>query len=90
MTFKKCPGQDVSRKKISEMVKEIACPFCDYAVEFFFDDTSRICPRCGMSVSKSDRQILGDLRCAVWCDAAEACLGKSLHSRLKKIKKEKR
>jgi len=75
MVFKKCPGQDLSRKKIEDVVSEILCCFCGTAVEFFFDDLSRICPECGSLVEKCEERVKKDFKCAVWCDAASDCLG---------------
>ena len=89
MVFKKCPGQDLSRKKMDEVVCNLPCPKCGSEVEFFFDDKNRICPECGCKVSKSDIQLLKDFGCADWCVAAEKCIGSDLYSRLKNAKKKK-
>ncbi len=70
MVFMKCPGQDLSRKKIEEIVCNLPCPFCGAEVEFFFDDKSRECTSCGTKVTKSDIQILKDFGCADWCKIA--------------------
>ncbi len=90
MVFKKCPGQDLSRKKIEEVVCNLPCPACHSEVEFFFDDRVRICPSCGAKVRKSDPQVLKDFGCADWCEAAEKCIGTDLYSTLKQVKKKKR
>ena len=87
MVLKKCPGQDLSRKKIEDIVCNLPCPFCRTEVEFFFDDKYRKCPSCGTKVSKSDIQLLRDFGCADWCAAAEKCLGAELHKKLKQVKK---
>jgi hypothetical protein len=86
MVFKNCPGQDLSRKKLEEVVCNLPCPFCGEEVEFFFDDKLRKCPSCGATVSKSDIQLLKDFGCADWCEAAEKCLGSDLYTKLKKAK----
>ncbi|MGB2906689.1 MAG: hypothetical protein WBB73_06295 [Candidatus Aminicenantaceae bacterium] len=86
MVFKKCPGQDLSRKKIEDIVCNLPCPLCGEEVEFFFDDKTRKCPSCGTKISKNDIQILKDFGCADWCDAAEKCLGSELFTKLKHVK----
>ena len=86
MVLKKCPGQDLSQKKIEEVVCNLPCPFCGEEVEFFFDDKARKCPSCSKKVSKSDIQLLKDFGCADWCEAAEKCLGYDLYTRLKQAK----
>ena len=86
MVFKKCPGQDLSRKKIEDVVCNLPCPRCGSEVEFFFDDKNRVCPECGSKVSKNDIQVLKDFGCADWCEAAEKCIGKDLYATLKKAK----
>jgi len=87
MVFNKCPGNDLSRKKMEDVVCNLPCPSCGSEVEFFFDDKIRTCPRCGNKVSKSDTQLLKDFGCADWCEAAEKCLGSDSFLRLKKAKK---
>ena len=84
MVFKKCPGQDLSRKKIEDVVSDILCQRCGKAVEFFFDDFSRICPNCGAPVFKSEEERAKDFKCALWCEAAEDCLGPDLPWKLEK------
>jgi len=75
MVFKKCPGQDLSRKKIEDVISDIPCRQCGTAVEFFFDDLSRTCPECGALVEKCEERVRKDFKCAVWCEAASDCLG---------------
>jgi len=89
MVFKKCPGQDLSRKKPEEVVCNLPCPSCGAEVEFFFDDKIRFCPQCGNKVSKNDIQLLKDFGCADWCEAAEKCIGTTLYSKVKAGKKNK-
>ena len=84
MVFKKCPGQDLSRKKIQDVVSEIICPFCFFSIEFFFDDSSRLCPNCGKRVDKSEEKLQMDFGCAVWCDAAEQCMSPEAYSKIKR------
>lgn len=86
MIYKKCPGQDLSRKSMEDIVYEIPCPNCGCKVEFFFDDRVRLCPECEAKVEKSDEKLLQDFGCASWCSAAEECLGPRFYSRLKTAK----
>jgi len=86
MAINKCPGQDLSQKKIEDVVCNLPCPFCGMEVEFFFDDRARKCPSCRTSVSKSDIQILKDFGCADWCNAAEKCIGTELYQKLRAAK----
>ncbi len=86
MVFKKCPGQDLSRKKIEEVICSLPCPKCGYQVEFFFDDKIRICPKCTTRVVKSVEKILKDFGCAEWCKSAEKCIGTELYRTLQEAK----
>lgn len=88
MVLNKCPGQDLGRKQLKDIIYEINCPHCGYEVEFFFDDKSRPCPRCKNRVEKSDERLLKDFGCASWCLAAEECLGPKFFSRLKAAKEK--
>lgn len=54
-----------------DVVFETPCPKCDAAVEFFKDETSGRCPRCGHRFKNP--RISFD--CAKWCVCAEECLG---------------
>jgi len=87
MVFNKCPGQNLSIKKIEDAVSERACPSCKYPVEFFFDDVSRICPNCGEHLEKDEDLLKKDFGCAVWCDSAEECLSPAAYAKIKKGKK---
>ncbi|MFC2167382.1 hypothetical protein ACFLRW_00205 [Acidobacteriota bacterium] len=87
MVFNKCPGQNLSTKKIEDAVSERPCPSCEYPVEFFFDDISRICPNCGRSIEKDEDTLKKDFGCATWCDSAEDCLSPAAYSQIKKRKK---
>lgn len=84
----KCPGQDLSRKKIEEVAYDLACPKCGCAVEFFFDDRVRVCPECGTRIEKSENKLLKDFGCASWCLAAESCLGPKLYSKFNEVKEK--
>lgn len=66
----KCPGQD-SRYWKPGAIFEAKCPQCGHPVEFFKDDVSRLCSKCG-------RRFLNpglDFGCASYCKYAEQCLG---------------
>lgn len=89
MIFKKCPGQDLSRKKIEEVVCNFPCPGCGAEVEFFFDDKVRKCPACGTRVEKSKARFLKDFGCAEWCGKAEECIGPEKYYELIEAKKNK-
>lgn len=88
VVYKKCPGQDLSRKKIEDVVTNIPCPRCGYAVELFFDDVFRSCPECGQRVDKNPEKLQKDFGCAVWCEAAEECLSLDTVGKIKKNKKK--
>jgi len=65
----RCPGQDTRQWKPKDIF-EAPCPACGRRVEFFKDDTSRKCPRCGYTF----RNPKLDLGCAEWCPYADKCL----------------
>jgi len=65
-----CPGQDTRFWKQGDIF-EAACAHCGYSIEFFRDDASRRCPRCGKRVANPKLS----LGCAQWCEHAEKCLG---------------
>jgi HD superfamily phosphodiesterase len=50
---------------------EAKCPKCGNAVEFFKDDTSRKCNKCGHRFVNPDM----DFGCAAYCPYAEQCIG---------------
>ena len=66
----KCPGQD-SRYWQSNAIFESTCAKCGAAVEFFKDDTTRKCNRCGHRMMNPKM----DFGCASYCEYAEQCLG---------------
>jgi hypothetical protein len=65
-----CPGQDTAFWKPGDIF-EVTCSQCGHEVEFFKDDASRRCIRCGSKVA-NPRLNLG---CALWCEHAKDCLG---------------
>ncbi len=66
----KCPGQDTQFWNASAIF-EAVCPKCGGAVEFFKDDTTRKCGRCGHRFVNPKM----DFGCAAYCQFAEQCLG---------------
>jgi len=65
-----CPGQD-TRFWNPSATFEVECAGCGYGVEFFKDDASRRCPKCGARVLNPKL----NLGCAQWCEHAKECLG---------------
>jgi len=65
----KCPGQDTRYWK-PEDIFESKCPKCGHTNEFFKDDSSRKCKKCGTRVLNPRI----DLGCATYCPYAEQCL----------------
>ncbi len=65
-----CPGQNMMFWR-PEDIFEIDCGFCGSPVEFFRDEGSRRCRKCGKIV----RNPKVNLGCAQWCEHARECLG---------------
>jgi len=66
----KCPGQD-TQYWTAGSIFEAKCPQCGAMVEFFKDDTSRKCGKCGHRFVNPKM----DFGCAAYCQYAEQCLG---------------
>ena len=66
----KCPGQD-SRYWNEDAIFEASCPECGDDVEFFKDDSSRRCKKCGFKFLNPGM----DFGCASYCKYAEQCIG---------------
>jgi hypothetical protein len=66
----KCPGQD-SRYWKPGSIFEAKCPKCGNEVEFFKDDTTRRCKKCGHRFLNPGM----DFGCASYCQYAEQCIG---------------
>jgi len=66
----KCPGQD-SRYWKPGAIFETRCPKCGAEVEFFKDDSTRRCGKCGHKFLNPDM----DFGCASYCQYAEQCIG---------------
>ncbi|MBW2266170.1 MAG: HD domain-containing protein [Deltaproteobacteria bacterium] len=66
----KCPGQDMRYWKPGAIF-EAQCPECGAAVEFFKDDSTRRCKKCGHKFLNPKM----DFGCASYCQYAEQCLG---------------
>ena len=65
----KCPGQDTQNWKSGDIF-EAPCPNCGRTIEFFKDDTSRLCKGCGTRVLNPRI----DFGCAAYCAYADQCL----------------
>jgi hypothetical protein len=66
----KCPGQD-SRYWQPGAIFESKCPQCGNVIEFFKDDATRKCGRCGHRLANPKM----DFGCASYCKFAEQCIG---------------
>lgn len=66
----KCPGQDTQFWD-ANAIFEAPCPKCGRQVEFFKDDTTRKCGKCGHRFVNPKM----DFGCAAYCNFAEQCLG---------------
>lgn len=66
----KCPGQD-SRYWKPGAIFEVKCPKCGNELEFFKDDTTRLCKKCGHRFVNPEM----DFGCASYCPYAEHCVG---------------
>ena len=66
----RCPGQD-SRYWKPGAIFEAPCPVCDNPVEFFKDESTRRCKKCGHKMVNPRM----DFGCAAYCKFAEQCLG---------------
>ncbi len=66
----KCPGQD-SRYWGPEAIFEATCPGCGARIEFFKDESSRRCRKCGHKVLNPKM----DFGCAAYCRFADQCMG---------------
>lgn len=65
-----CSGQD-SRFWNPETIFEVKCPKCGHGVEFFKDDPSRKCGKCGHRFPNPKI----DFGCASHCEYASQCMG---------------
>lgn len=66
----RCPGQD-SRYWKPEAIFEVPCPKCGTPLEFFKDEPTRRCKKCGHKAVNPRM----DFGCAAYCKYAEQCLG---------------
>ena len=66
----RCPGQD-SRYWKPEAVYNVPCAKCGSLMEFFKDEPTRRCKKCGHKMVNPKM----DFGCAAYCKYAEQCLG---------------
>ena len=66
----KCPGQDM-RYWGPDAVFEAKCPSCGSSIEFFKDESTRTCKKCGHKMLNPKI----DFGCASYCQYASQCLG---------------
>ena len=66
----KCPGQDTRYWK-HDAIFDVPCPNCGHLLEFFKDQTTTRCTKCGKQVINPKM----DFGCASYCQYAEQCLG---------------
>lgn len=77
----KCPGQDTQYWSESAIF-EANCPKCSQSVEFFKDDTARICRKCGERFINPKM----DFGCASYCEHASQCIGDLPEEAVKEFK----
>ena len=70
----RCPGQD-QRFWRPEDIFDARCPGCGQVVEFFKDEPSLKCRKCGYVVANPKI----NLGCAQWCQYADRCQGVSIN-----------
>lgn len=66
----KCPGQDM-RYWGPDAAFETKCPSCGSSIEFFKDESTRKCKKCGHKMINPKI----DFGCASYCQYASQCLG---------------
>ncbi|MBD3346430.1 MAG: hypothetical protein GF401_15360 [Chitinivibrionales bacterium] len=66
----RCPGMDPGNWTPTD-ITEHPCPRCEKTIEFWKDDTRRICPHCNTTVVNPRFSTT----CASWCKKADECLG---------------
>jgi len=66
----RCPGQD-SRYWKPDAVYSVPCAQCGSLIEFFKDEATRRCKKCGHKMVNPKM----DFGCAAYCKYAEQCLG---------------
>ncbi len=76
----KCPGQN-TRFWGPEDIFDVPCPKCGRAVEFFKDDSKRVCKGCGNLMFNPRNSF----SCAAWCPAARECLGPAKYDNMREL-----
>ncbi|HOC93238.1 MAG TPA: HD domain-containing protein [bacterium] len=75
MSMDRCPGQDTRLWKPGDIF-DLECPGCGARIEFFKDESRRVCKKCGYEIPNPKL----NLGCAQWCEHAEQCLGARAHA----------
>lgn len=66
----RCPGQDTRFWK-EDTIFEVECPECGDNIEFFKDEATRRCAKCGSKMVNPKM----DFGCAAYCKYAKQCIG---------------
>lgn len=66
----RCPGQDTRFWK-EDTIFEVECPECGDGIEFFKDEATRRCAKCGSKMVNPKM----DFGCAAYCKYAKQCIG---------------
>lgn len=78
----RCPGQNTQFWGPGDLF-EVRCSECGKALEFFKDDSQRLCPKCGRVVFNPRM----NFACAQWCPSAKDCLGPEKYAALQDLAK---
>jgi len=64
----KCPGTDTRYWKETDIF-EVPCPKCKTPIEFFKDDSHRVCSKCRQDVFNP----VNRTDCLMYCEYADKC-----------------
>ena len=78
MAFKRCPGSTAFAQPKIEIVR---CPHCGGDTEVWSDEAEGVCPKCGQTVIRTNRQ-----SCVDWCKYARDCLGEQKYKKYQDTK----
>ena len=73
MAFKRCPGSVAFAQPKIEIVR---CLHCGGDTEVWSDEAEGVCPKCGQTVIRTNRQ-----SCVDWCKYARECLGEEKYKK---------